>query len=54
MALTRAGRELIDRAFADHMRNERELLGGLDADQAAALEGLLTVWLAKLEPPPGA
>ncbi|MEU1350094.1 MarR family winged helix-turn-helix transcriptional regulator [Streptomyces sp. NPDC005775] len=51
VALTHAGRELIDRAFAEHMRNERRLLGTLTGDEAAALEPLLTTWLERLEPP---
>ncbi|MEV6205592.1 MarR family transcriptional regulator [Kitasatospora sp. NPDC051914] len=51
VALTAAGRELIDRAFADHMRNERRLLDTLDPSEAAALEALLTTWLAHIEPP---
>jgi DNA-binding MarR family transcriptional regulator len=42
VALTPAGRKLIDRAFTEHMRNEQE---------AARLEALLTLWLARLEPP---
>ncbi|MFE3560253.1 MarR family winged helix-turn-helix transcriptional regulator [Streptomyces sp. NPDC059193] len=54
VALTPAGRDLIDWAFTEHMRNERSLLEGLTADEAARLEGLLTAWLAKIEPPPGA
>ncbi|MFF4105054.1 MarR family winged helix-turn-helix transcriptional regulator [Streptomyces sp. NPDC001903] len=52
VALTPAGRELIDRAFAEHMENERSLLDGLTAQQAAELEALLTTWLARIEPPP--
>ncbi|MFB7979154.1 MarR family winged helix-turn-helix transcriptional regulator [Streptomyces vinaceus] len=52
VALTPAGRELIDRAFAEHMENERSLLEGLTAQQAAELEVLLAVWLARVEPPP--
>lgn len=51
VALTPAGRELIDRAFTEHMRNERALLEGLDPEEAARLEALLTAWLAKVEPP---
>ncbi|ROQ68656.1 DNA-binding MarR family transcriptional regulator [Streptomyces sp. 840.1] len=54
VALTPAGRELIDRAFADHMSNERRMLDELDPDEAARLETLLTAWLARVEPPPGA
>ncbi|MFJ4686915.1 MarR family winged helix-turn-helix transcriptional regulator [Streptomyces sp. NPDC088789] len=49
VALTRPGRQLIDRAFTDHMRNERRLLGLLEPTEAEALEGLLTVWLGRLE-----
>ncbi len=49
VALTPAGRRLIDRAFTDHMRNERALLDGLAPEEAAALETLLTVWLSRLE-----
>ncbi|AYN43361.1 MarR family transcriptional regulator [Streptomyces dangxiongensis] len=54
VALTPAGRELIDRAFADHMSNERRILDELDPDEAARLETLLTTWLARVEPPPSA
>ncbi|MFG2561595.1 MarR family winged helix-turn-helix transcriptional regulator [Streptomyces sp. NPDC048496] len=54
VALTPAGRELIDRAFADHMSNERRILDELNPDEAARLETLLTAWLARVEPPPGA
>ncbi|WP_406454335.1 MarR family transcriptional regulator [Streptomyces sp. NBC_00876] len=53
VALTPAGRELIDRAFTEHMRNERRLLDTLTGDEAAALEPLLTAWLARVEPPQG-
>ncbi|MFG2292348.1 MarR family winged helix-turn-helix transcriptional regulator [Streptomyces sp. NPDC048603] len=49
VALTTAGRELVDRAFADHMRNERRLLDLLTPAEAAALETLLTAWLVRLE-----
>lgn len=51
VALTTAGRELIDRAFTDHMANERRLLSELSEEDAAALETLLTRWLARVEPP---
>ena len=46
VALTLAGRELIDAAFTEHMRNERRLVDELDADDQAALEAILTRWLA--------
>ncbi|MEU7556171.1 MarR family transcriptional regulator [Streptomyces sp. NPDC044571] len=52
VALTPAGRELIDRAFAEHMENERSLLAGMSPQDAARLESLLTAWLARMEPPP--
>ncbi|GGX25203.1 MarR family winged helix-turn-helix transcriptional regulator [Streptomyces noursei] len=54
VALTQAGRELIDRAFTDHMNNERRILDELGPDEAARLEPLLTAWLARVEPPSGA
>ncbi|MFF3389832.1 MarR family winged helix-turn-helix transcriptional regulator [Streptomyces sp. NPDC002669] len=54
VALTTAGRELFDRAFTDHMNNERRMLDELDPDEAARLETLLTTWLARVEPPPAA
>ncbi len=51
VALTGAGRELIDQAFAEHMRNERRLLDHLAPDDAARLESVLTTWLAAFETP---
>jgi DNA-binding MarR family transcriptional regulator len=51
VALTKAGRELIDRAFTEHMANERRLLAELTADEATQLETLLTTWLARVETP---
>ncbi|GGU30438.1 MarR family winged helix-turn-helix transcriptional regulator [Streptomyces violascens] len=54
VALTPAGRELIDRAFADHMSNERRILDELGPDEATCLEALLTAWLARVELSPGA
>jgi len=49
VALTTAGRRLIDDAFAAHMRNERRLVDELTAEDAAALEPILTRWLARFE-----
>lgn len=46
VALTPDGRALIDRAFAEHMANERRLLDALTEGEAAQLESLLTKWLA--------
>ncbi|MEV6132369.1 MarR family transcriptional regulator [Streptomyces violaceusniger] len=51
VALTGPGLELIDRAFADHMRNERRLLDLLTPTDASALERLLTTWLSSVEHP---
>ncbi|HKT02850.1 MAG TPA: MarR family transcriptional regulator [Rugosimonospora sp.] len=53
VALTPAGRRLIDRAFTEHMRNERRLLDCLPPEEAAQLERLLANWLACFEAPPG-
>jgi DNA-binding MarR family transcriptional regulator len=51
VALTRAGRQLFDEAFTEHVANERRLLDGLTPEQAAQLESLLTTWLACFETP---
>lgn len=50
IALTPAGKRLIDAAFADHMRNERRLLSQLSQRDAVQLERILTRWLAVHEP----
>ncbi|MFD4509250.1 MarR family winged helix-turn-helix transcriptional regulator [Streptomyces sp. NPDC058457] len=49
VALTTPGRDLIDRAFTDHMRNERHLVDLLTPTEAGELETLLTNWLSRLE-----
>ncbi|GIF26936.1 DNA-binding MarR family transcriptional regulator [Actinoplanes tereljensis] len=49
VALTDAGRDLIDQAFTEHMRNERRLLDQLPPEDAARLESILTTWLSRLE-----
>ncbi|MBO9522582.1 MAG: MarR family transcriptional regulator [Nocardioidaceae bacterium] len=49
IALTAAGKDLIDRAFTEHIRNEQRLLAMLTDDQADELESLLTTWLAHFE-----
>lgn len=49
VALTPAGRDLVDRAFTDHMRNERRLLDLVTPEEAAVLETLLATWLSRLE-----
>lgn len=49
VALTTAGREVIDAAFTDHMRNERRLLDELDERDAAELQRILTTWLGRIE-----
>ncbi|MEV8332913.1 MarR family transcriptional regulator [Streptomyces niveus] len=49
VALTPQGREVIDRAFSEHMANERRLLAALTEDEAAQLESLLVKWMAATE-----
>src|SRR6478735_7438388 len=49
VALTEAGRALIERVFAEHMRNERRLLDVLSKDDARDLEAILARWLARFE-----
>ncbi|MER5419112.1 MarR family winged helix-turn-helix transcriptional regulator [Streptosporangium roseum] len=51
VALTPAGKELIDRAFTEHMRNERRLVEELPPGEAAQLESLLATWLSRFEAP---
>ncbi|MFJ6540658.1 MarR family winged helix-turn-helix transcriptional regulator [Streptomyces sp. NPDC091385] len=53
VALTEPGRKLIDEAFTDHMRNERQLVDLLSPAEAEALETLLGVWLLRLDDPRG-
>ncbi|WP_067802473.1 MarR family winged helix-turn-helix transcriptional regulator [Actinomadura formosensis] len=48
VALTPAGRELIDRAVAAHVENERRILATLDRDQQDALAALLRTLLLSL------
>jgi len=50
VALTPAGRRLIDVAFEEHLRNEERLLGGLTMPERAQLEALLAKWAAQLPP----
>ncbi|AXX29843.1 Transcriptional regulator, MarR family [Actinosynnema pretiosum subsp. pretiosum] len=45
VALTEAGKRVFDRAFTEHMANERRLLELLDPEEARMLEGLLERWL---------
>jgi DNA-binding MarR family transcriptional regulator len=54
VALTRRGRQLIDRAFADHMANEHRIMSDLTRRQAEQLEDLLTAWLRSYEAVDGA
>lgn len=51
VTLTSAGRQLIDEAFAAHLRNERRLLDDLGASDADTIEPILRRWLALLERP---
>jgi DNA-binding MarR family transcriptional regulator len=50
VALSPAGVELIDRAFTEHMENERRLLSALTPEHADRLQSILTAWLAVFEP----
>jgi DNA-binding MarR family transcriptional regulator len=50
VALTPAGRRLIDVAFEEHLRNEERLLGGLTMPEREQLEALLAKWAAQLPP----
>ena len=49
IALTAKGRATIDAAFEAHIANEHRLLGMLDPADRAALESILTTWLARLD-----
>ena len=49
VALTPAGRELIDKAVESHVENERQLLSGLSATQRQQLDEALTVFMRLLE-----
>jgi DNA-binding MarR family transcriptional regulator len=49
VGLTEAGLRVIDQAFAEHMRNEAQLVSVLSPAERAELEKLLTSWLQKLE-----
>lgn len=48
VALTPAGRELIDAAFTEHMANEARLLGSLTASQRRTLAATLETWAVDL------
>ncbi len=47
--LTERGKVVVDAALADLLAHERELLGGLDADQRTMLAALLRVLLAPFD-----
>ncbi len=49
VALTAAGRDLIDDAFTEHLANEARLLAALPEQDAVQLERILTTWLAALD-----
>ena len=49
IALTPAGRRVIDEAFTAHIANEHRLMEALTATERADLERLLTRWLAAFE-----
>lgn len=49
VALTVAGRELVDRVFTEHMANEHRLLAELSPADVVSIEGVLTRWLAAVD-----
>lgn len=49
VALTEAGRRLIDEAFTAHMRNEHRLLAVLAPEESDALAALLSTWQTRLD-----
>jgi DNA-binding MarR family transcriptional regulator len=49
VALTDAGRRVIDEAFAAHMRNEARLVASLSPRQRAELEEILRAWSLALD-----
>ena len=51
IALTAAGRDLIDAVMTAHMANEHRLLAAIGPDDAADLERALTRWLSAFETP---
>jgi DNA-binding MarR family transcriptional regulator len=51
IALTPAGRELIDEVMTAHMANEHRLLAAVDQGDRRDLERALTRWLAAFETP---
>lgn len=48
VALTDAGRELIDRAFAEHLANEQRLVASFSASERTQLAELLARWAEEL------
>jgi DNA-binding MarR family transcriptional regulator len=48
IALTEAGRTVIDSAFSDHVANEHRLLEGMPPADRAVLERLLAEWLVRV------
>ncbi|MGF1430196.1 MarR family winged helix-turn-helix transcriptional regulator [Kitasatospora sp. LaBMicrA B282] len=52
VALTEAGRELIDRALPDHLATEQRLLAALDGTERAGLAAALRALLLDLEEQP--
>ncbi|MGD9480426.1 MarR family winged helix-turn-helix transcriptional regulator [Shinella sp. G-2] len=49
IALTSKGFQLVDETVTAHVENQHRLLGGLDAQERAALDGLLRKFLAEFE-----
>ncbi|MDT9594675.1 MarR family transcriptional regulator [Nocardioides zeae] len=49
VALSEAGRRVIDAAFAEHVRNEHRLVSGLDPTEREQLVALLRRWSESLD-----
>lgn len=49
IALTQKGFQLVDETVTAHVENQHRLLGGLDTQERAALDGLLRKFLAEFE-----
>ncbi|WP_329455144.1 MarR family winged helix-turn-helix transcriptional regulator [Streptomyces sp. NBC_01497] len=52
IALTDAGRELVDRVVEGHVRNQRRLLSGIDKEDCQELDRILRALLVSLDDAP--
>jgi DNA-binding MarR family transcriptional regulator len=49
VALSAQGFDLIDQVIAEHVENQHIIMSGLTTGSREQLDGLLTLWLSKLE-----